>query len=241
MYHYISTPPEDADAIRLDLSVPAETLEEHLRYLGEEGYTSVTLRDLSLALQIGYPLPAKPIILTFDDGYRDAYTNAFPLLRRYGFVGTFFLITGFVDDQRREYLTWQQVSEMDAAGMDMQAHGHTHPDLRSRTVDYLVWQVLGAKQAIEARTGKPVRFFCYPSGKHDQLVIYVLRSAHYWGAVTVDPGVEHRSDRMFELGRVRVHGGYQAEHLAAAIESLMTVPTETATVTAAPDSSPGEG
>jgi len=221
MYHYISTPPEGAGAVRRDLSVPPERFEEHLRYLRDEGYQSITLRDLALALQIGHPLPEKPVIITIDDGYRDAYTNAFPLLVEYGFGASFFLITGFIDQGQPEHLTWEQVIEMDAAGMDMEAHGYTHPDLRGQSLDYLVWQILGAKEAIEARTHKAVRFFAYPSGKYDQQAIKVLHSAHYWGAVTLHAGAEHRSDRMFELKRIRVHGHYDVGELAAAIDWFM--------------------
>lgn len=221
MYHYLSTPPQGADAVRLDLSVPPERFEAHLRALRDEGYTSISLHDLALALQIGYPLPENPLIITFDDGYRDNYTNALPLLCRYGFTATFFLITSLIDDERPEYVTWDQVVEMDAAGMEMQAHGYTHVDLRGRDVDYLIWQMLGAKEAIEARTHKPVRFFCYPSGKYDDLAMEVLHSAHYWGALTVNEGAEHPSDRMFQLERIRVHGHYDAEDLLAVIERAM--------------------
>lgn len=226
MYHYISKPPADADAIRLDLSVPPALFEEHLQYLRDTGYTSITLRDLLLALQIGYPLPPKPVIITLDDGYRDAYTEAFPLLRYYGFTATFFLITGLIDEGHPGYLTWEQVTEMSAAGMDMEAHGHTHVDLRGRSVDYLIWQILGAKEAIEARTHKAVRFFCYPSGKYDEQVARVLQSANYWGAVTTEHGALQCSTRPFELRRIRVRGTYHAEDLASVIESAMIAAEE---------------
>jgi peptidoglycan/xylan/chitin deacetylase (PgdA/CDA1 family) len=224
MYHYLSAPPPDADALRRGLSVSPEQFEEHLRYLKQAGYETISLHDLALALQIGHPLPERPIIITFDDGYRDNYEQAFPLLMAYGFTATFFLITGFIDAGKEAYVTWDQVIEMHEAGMEMEAHGHTHPDLRGRDVDYLVWQVLGAKEAIEARTGVPVRFFSYPAGKYDELVIRVLHSAHYWGAVTVNPGVEHTSDRMFELSRVRVPGGLTAAGLAATLDAYMNAP-----------------
>jgi len=221
MYHYVSKPPKGAGAIRVDLSVPPERFEEHLQYLRDEGYATITLRDLCLALQMWHPLPERPIIITIDDGYRDAYTDAFPLLLKYGFRGTFFLITSFIDEERPEHLTWQQVIEMDAAGMDMEAHSYTHPDLRNQSVDYLVWQILGPKEAIEARTHKPVCFFAYPSGKYDQQVIKVLRSANYWGAVTLHAGAEHRSDGMFDLTRIRVRGQDDASGLAATIGWFM--------------------
>ncbi len=224
VYHYVSVPPADADAYRRDLSVTPAQLEEHLQYLREAGYTGITLRELTLALQMGYPLPAKPIVLTFDDGYRDAYENAFPLLQRYGYAGTFFLITSMADVGHPAYLTWEQVSAMHAAGMDMQAHCYSHVDLRNRSIDYLVWQVLGSKEAIEARTGAPVRFFCYPSGKYDARVIEVLHSAGYWGAVTLIEGAEHRSDALFELQRIRVRGAYDTATLVRRLENVTRAP-----------------
>jgi peptidoglycan/xylan/chitin deacetylase (PgdA/CDA1 family) len=221
MYHYISEPPAGTGKIRQDLSVPPERFAAHLRVLREHGYTAITLDDLALALQVGEPLPEKPVILTFDDGYRDHYEHAFPLLREYGYSGTFFLVTGMIDEGHPDYVTWEQVIEMDAGGMAMEAHGYTHVDLRKRSADYLVWQVLGAKEAIEARTNKPVRFFCYPSGWYDAMTVRVLHSAHYWGAVTTRSGAEHHSERMFEMPRIRVHGHYEAHHLLAAISAFM--------------------
>ena len=221
MYHYLSAPPSGAGAVRRSLSVSPEQFEEHLRYLREVGYETISLRDLALALQIGHPLPERPVVITFDDGYRDNYEHAFPLLEAYGFRATFFLLTGLIDDGNEAYVTWDQVTEMHAAGMEMEAHGYTHSDLSGRDVDYLVWQVLGAKEAIEARTGEPVRFFCYPSGEYDDLVIRVLHSAHYWGAVSVHSGVEHASEGMFELSRVRIPGNTTAAGLAATLHWYM--------------------
>lgn len=204
MYHHIAAPPPRAGAIRRDLSVTPVAFEAQLRYLVRAGYHPILLRDLIAHLNLGAPLPSKPIILTFDDGYKDQYTNAYPLLKRYGFVGTFFIVTGFIGQQ--EYLSWEEIEVMSAEGMEMEAHGHTHPDLRGRPTSYIVWQVLGAKEALEARTGQPVRFFSYPSGKYDQRVMRVLHSAHYWGAVTVRQGTRQSSLRPFELQRIRVRG-----------------------------------
>ncbi len=215
MYHYISTPPSGADAVRRDLSVPPDILAQHLAFLRERGYTSISLTDLVLALQIGQPLPDKPIVLTFDDGYRDAYEKAFPLLQAYGFTGTFFLLTDPIDQGDPAYLSWDQVIEMETAGMAMEAHGHTHDDLQGRSRDYLIWQMLGAKEAIEARTHKPVRFYCYPSGSYDALAVSILHELDYWAAVTIQHGREQCSDRPYELVRLRVHGNYGVEHLAA--------------------------
>ncbi|MCS7261247.1 MAG: polysaccharide deacetylase family protein, partial [Anaerolineae bacterium] len=84
MYHYISKPPPDADRYRRDLSLAPEDFEAHLAWLRSQGYQGITLHALVFHLVAGWPLPEKPIVLTFDDGYRDHYTNAFPLLQRYG-------------------------------------------------------------------------------------------------------------------------------------------------------------
>jgi peptidoglycan/xylan/chitin deacetylase (PgdA/CDA1 family) len=220
MYHYVSAPPADADAIRHDLSVTPEQFEEHLQLLVAEGYSATTLHDLALALQIGYPLPPKPIILTFDDGYRDHYTEAFPLLVRYGLRGTFFIITSMADQEQPAYVTWEQVSAMHAAGMEIGSHAYTHADLRWRSVDFLVWQMEGSKEAIEQRIAEPVRFFCYPSGKYDDQAIAVLHSANYWGAVTVEQGGAQSSERMFELQRIRIHERTDVAALAQALAAL---------------------
>ena len=220
MYHYISEPPPGAGAVRRDLSVAPEQFEAHLRYLQEHGYTTISLEEVVMALQIGQPLPDRPIVLTFDDGYRDHYDHALPLLQQYGMTGTFFLITSVIDQEHPAYLTWEQVIEMDAAGMSMESHGYTHDDLKGRSRDHLIWQMLGSKEAIEARTNKPVRFFCYPAGSYDALGIQVLHELDYWAAVTTQFGAEHRSDRLFELKRLRIHGHYGAEHLAVLLRDL---------------------
>jgi len=222
MYHYLSEPPPDADAIRIDLSVSPGVFGQQLELLVDEGYNVISLVDLTLALQSGYTLPPKPIVLTFDDGYRDAYEWAYPALAERGLSATFFIVTGFIDEGYDGYLTWDQVREMDAGGMDIQSHAHTHVDLRDRDVEYLVWQLLGSKEAIEARTSHPVHFFCYPSGRYDEQVIKVLHSAHYWAAVTTKPGATQHSDIPYELERIRVHGSYSAENLLSAIEQTMT-------------------
>ncbi len=207
MYHYISKPPKGADAYRLDLSVTPENFEAQLAWLSGQGYQSVTLRALVYHLTAGWPLPERPVVLTFDDGYRDAYTNAFPLLKEYGYTGTFFILTRPIDDGDPNYLTWDMVKEMYQAGMQMQPHGYRHYDLKGKSVDFLVYEIVGPKEAIEDRTGETVRFFSYPAGSYDRQTIAVLESAHFWAAVTTIQGTTQSSDALFELQRLRVRGG----------------------------------
>ena len=218
MYHYISVPPPDADVYRRDLSVTPANFEQQLRYLAENGYTTITLKDLVYHLTLGYPLPERPVILTFDDGYRDNFFHAYRLLRRFDSVGTFFPITGFIDENRPEHLTWGQVRVMHQGGMEFGSHSYTHPDLRGQSVDYLVWQIVGSQEAIAERIEEPVRLFSYPAGSYDQQAIDVLHSAGFWAAVTTRQGDEHTSSNLFELKRIRVRGDDTLEQFATRLE-----------------------
>jgi peptidoglycan/xylan/chitin deacetylase (PgdA/CDA1 family) len=208
MYHYVSELPPNPDRYRLDLTVLPVNFKAQLQYLAEAGYHTITLTDLYLHLTQGYPLPEKPIALTFDDGYRDAYEVVFPLLLDYGFTGTFFVLATPAHFESPHYLTWAQMKEMSDAGMEIQAHGRDHVDLRNRSYDYLVYQIHGIQEAIHYHTGRLPRFFCYPSGRYDANVIAVLKSAGYWGAVTTKWGKIHTSEDegLFEMPRVRIRG-----------------------------------
>ena len=208
MYHHVGVPDSGADSIRRDLSVSPTRFEGQLRYLVERGYQPITLTDLAMHLQVGRALPAKPVVLTFDDGFEDQYTNAYPLLKKYGFVGTFFVITRFADEERPEHMSWSEIELLHANGMEIGSHSYTHPSLWGKSYDYLVWQVLGSREAIETRTQESVRFFSYPSGQYDQLTIDVLKSAGYWGAVTVEAGSLQSAEAPFEMKRIRVRGTY---------------------------------
>lgn len=215
MYHYTSQPPAGADVYRRDLSVTPQQFAEHMRYLRDAGYVTITLDDLLYALTRGDPLPPKPIILTFDDGYVDNYESAFPILRENGFVGTFFIMTDLVTDEAAGYMTWPQIEEMSAAGQRFAPHGRQdHRSLAGRSIDYLVWSALGSKEAIEEHLGYHPRWIAYPSGQYDAQTIAVFKSAGYWGGLTIKQGTIHALDDIFELRRIRVRGSHTAEDLA---------------------------
>lgn len=204
MYHYISTPPEDADIYRRDLSVTPEQFREQMAYLAENGFTTIDLYDLSRALADKQLLPAKPVVLTFDDGYIDAYQNAFPILQEFGFKGTFFIITEYVDRELPEYMSWAMIEEMAAAGHRMESHSKTHADLYGASQEELVWQLLGSQETLAAHIGYTPRYFCYPSGRYDENTVQALRDLDFWGAVTTAGGKWHTFDGRYEWSRWRV-------------------------------------
>ncbi len=206
MYHYISTPPADADIYRQDLSVTPTRFHAQMAYLAAHGYHVISLYDLNLALRWGAPLPPNPVILTFDDGYRDAYTEAFPILQEFGYTATFFVITTRLDEGHPAYLSWSQAQEMIRAGMSIESHTKDHVDLRSRDQSFLAYQVLGSIESIEAHTGRRPQFFCFPAGHWDEGVLDVVRASGLWAAVTTEGGVDHTTDENLLLPRVRISG-----------------------------------
>jgi peptidoglycan/xylan/chitin deacetylase (PgdA/CDA1 family) len=215
MYHYISVPPPDADQYRLDLSVTPDQFAAQLAWLRDSGFTAVSLDTLYFALAEGARLAPRPVVLTFDDGYADAYTNAFPLLRQFGMIGTFFVVTDWLDTAQPGYLTWPQAREMARAGMSIQSHTRSHKDLTSGCdYDCLVYQILGSVQTIQAEIGTRPRFFCYPGGQYDRAAIQVLSQVGIVAAVTTDAGTFQVSSRLYELKRARMRGSTRVDDLA---------------------------
>ncbi len=215
MYHYISVPPENADIYRLDLSVTPDNFREQMRYLAESGYNVIGLGDLNLALRWGAPLPANPVVLTFDDGYADAYEYAFPILREFGLTGTFFVITARLDEGHPAYITWNQAEEMARAGMSIESHTKDHPNLTGREPEYLVYQILGSIESIEAHIGQRSHLFSYPAGRWDDTVLGLMDAFGVWAAVTTEGGAAHTTDSTRLLRRVRISGNTDLATFAA--------------------------
>lgn len=208
MYHYISSPPP-GDKLP-DLYLPAREFEAQIEWLAVNGYHPIRLMDLGYALASGVPLPEKPIVLTFDDGYADFYHNALPILRNYRFPATVFVLPQWADENRPGYLTWSQMSEITRAGIEIGSHGPDHSDLvlvQRRSQTQLEEHVRGSKQTIELRLGIPVKTFNYPSGSYNARVIQVVQASGYIAAVITDSqGMRHTSDKPFELKRIRIQG-----------------------------------
>ncbi|GAB4469784.1 MAG: hypothetical protein Kow00124_05280 [Anaerolineae bacterium] len=209
MYHYISDPPEDADRYRRDLSVSPAQFAAHLDTLLEQGFTAISPALLHTALAEGADLlPDKPVILTFDDGYADAYASAFPLLAERGMTGTFFIVSGFMDQPG--YLSWAQAGEMLGAGMAIESHSATHPDLTTLGQDALAVEVEESAAAIERTLGVRPQTFCYPLGRWSRRVVAALQNSGYLGAFTTRDGTLHTTARRYQMPRLRVRGRYTA-------------------------------
>ena len=218
MYHYVSVPPAGSDVYRQDLSVSPELFRSHLQALDEGGYTAISMYELVRHLNQGTPLPEKPVILTFDDGYRDNYENAFPLLQEFDMTAMFFVVTDYIDAGNPLYLSWDMAREMQAGGMYIESHGRNHASLRNRNDDYLVWQALGSAETIEYELGVRPRFITYPFGHFDSNTIRIFESAGFWGGVTINAGATHSTENPYQLKRVRVRGTTTAAELLYLLE-----------------------
>jgi len=224
MYHYVSSPAANADRLRRELSVEPQMFEAQMRWLKANGYHTITLDDLHANLKHGVPLPEKPIVLTFDDGHIEHYSYVFPLLRSLEMTGTFFIVADFATYAytNPNYLNWKQAREMAEGGMRIESHARTHRDLRSRSFQFLVWELLGSIEQIEAYTGRRPRFFCYPAGQYDAAVIRVLKSVDMLGAVTTVHGAQHTASEAYTWRRIRVRYGAGLDEFAALVRGGAT-------------------
>lgn len=219
MYHYVSIPPDDADAIRRDLSVPPDVFEQEMKYLYEQGYQTIQLRDLIHFFGTGAPLPPKPIILTFDDGYADQYPNVFPTLLDYGFTGTFFIITQFADTKVNGYMTWEQIQELEANGMEIGTHTLDHrANLARLNLNTQRRAIQPARDALQKYLPNLPPVFAYPAGSYDHTTLDLLQELGYSAAVTTKQGVLQSSAQPFELKRVRVRGAWTIVQFAHSLD-----------------------
>lgn len=198
------------------LYVPAKLFRAQMRALRRRGFTAVTMNDVTRAWRGDGLLPAKPVVLTFDDGYRSQYTVAYPTLRRYRWPGVLYLVpsnTRIVSGP-----TVAQVRRMLAAGWELGSHTIHHRDLRTLRGDALTAEVTGARAVLRRMFGGPVNSFCYPGGDYDADAIAAVRRAGYTSATTVAPGLASRA-KPYELDRIRVDDSDSPAVLLSTISS----------------------
>ena len=217
MYHYVSwLPTSDPNmALRSDLTVSPTDFEGMLKYLRDNGYHTITTKDLWWSLDQTAPLPPKPVMLTFDDGYADAYSVVLPLLRQYGMTGTFFVTVNLVD--RPGYLSRAQVRALADAGMDVESHAMDHVSMM-RPLNDQIYQMCRSRDFLSAWTGTDIRHFAYPSGDYNDLSGTALTTCGYLSAYKKSGGSMQSSNAMYLLQRARVHGQAGVAALVLALQ-----------------------
>jgi peptidoglycan/xylan/chitin deacetylase (PgdA/CDA1 family) len=214
MYHVIADPPAGAPFPQLYVS--ESDFAGQMRWLARHGYHAVTQRAVWDHWHRGRPLPARPIVISFDDGYRSVATAARPRMQAYGWPGVLNLT---VKNLRVSGgLTQFDVYTLLAAEWELGSHTLTHPDLTGLDDRALRREIGQSRSVLRARFDVPVDFFCYPAGRYDARVIDAVRRAGYLGATTTVEGLA-RPDSPYELERIRVSGGDGVAGLAEKLTS----------------------
>jgi peptidoglycan/xylan/chitin deacetylase (PgdA/CDA1 family) len=214
MYHYIRRVDQDSDPLGWELSVAPELFEAQLAWLHEQGYRTVRMDAVARCLRGEVPCPAKAVALTFDDGYADAFTTALPVLQRYGFTATFYVISGPVGQPG--YMSWEQIAALRDAGMEIGAHTIDHFDLTTLDEAESARQIAQSKADIEQRLGISVVSFCYPTGLYNWTIEEQTRAAGFLSATTTRWDGDY-SDVM-ALPRRRIAGGTGVDGFAAIVQ-----------------------
>ena len=199
MYHHIGTPGAAGGGW---LYVKTEVFSQQMDYLISKGYSPVTLPEIVTGLLGTNTLPAKPVVVTFDDGYRDFHANAYPILRQKNIKATIFLITQLMEGV--DYLTWEQAREL--AGNPLITIGdHTldHRLMAKMTEDELRNEIINSKNILEANLGKKVNVFAYPFGAVNGRASKILSEAGFMAAVTASRGFVC-AKLPYGLSRIRV-------------------------------------
>jgi peptidoglycan/xylan/chitin deacetylase (PgdA/CDA1 family) len=215
MYHSIGTPPPEAGATRRDLTLATEQFAAQLDTLLALGATTITMRQFWAGLSGAAALPPKPIALTFDDGYADAYSNALPLLQQRGMVGTVYLVSSYMEAPG--FLTWGQAAEMQAAGHEMGCHSATHPDFSRLGENAQRQEITTATEALQNTLGIRPTSFCYPHGRYSRVTPRLLAEAGFTHATTTQHSVVHRTSSAYALGRIRIRSTTSVATFRAAV------------------------
>jgi peptidoglycan/xylan/chitin deacetylase (PgdA/CDA1 family) len=204
MYHYIRDYHNASDPEGINLSIAPAVFAQQMQYLATHGYTPITLDTLAAIFAGKDKGPAKPIVLTFDDGYKDFFTAAFPILKQHHFHAVSFVITGFVGQHR--YLSWKNIKEMQASGLiAFEAHTVHHTYLPGVSYQQALYEVVTSKKTLEDETGAPVNFLAYPDGATDATVEMAVQKAGYVGALGT--WFAKATSISLDMPRVRISGG----------------------------------
>lgn len=225
LYHSVGEPRDPRFA---EWVVAPEQFEAQMGLLVAEGYSALTVSELAELLgDRRRPFPERAVAITFDDGFADFHTIAWPHLRRNGLTATVFVTTGYVGstsgwlsdvgEGSRPLMSWAQVGELASAGIEIGAHGHTHVQLDTVRMRAAAEEIRRSKSALEEVIG-PVRSFAYPHGYHTRAVRREVRRAGFGSACAVGDGIAAASDDKYAITRAIVRGTTGIETFARMAE-----------------------
>jgi len=216
MYHHVGLMPVGIhDPLRAGLTVSPENFETQVKWLHDQNYVSISLNDLYLYSQKQKQLPKKAVIFTFDDGYDDVFNYAIPILQKYGYSGSFGIITDFVGTHEgtNTYATWSQIAQAKDTGEEIVCHTQNHFDGSNPkfTAEYVYGNLTGCQQTLIEHLQSAPPYLIYPYGHYTPAYIEQAKKAGFVLALTVHEGQWLNLENLFELPRIRVNGGESLE------------------------------
>jgi len=212
MYHQVaSTGPSYLARYR----VAPEVFEEQLHYLQDAGYYTIGLEEWRGAMQARTPLPGRAVLITFNDGYIDFRNNAWPLLQRYGFSATVFLVADCIGKSNswdRVYceavplLGWQEIHQLQYEGVEFGSHTSTHPYLTGLSHADVVREAARSRAILERALKRPFTALAYPHGAEDCIVQHLIGACGYIFGLSCRPGPSKFDDSLLALPRIEVTG-----------------------------------
>ena len=200
VYHSIAAHRRDQNGEQRELDVDTGVFREQMNYLVQHGYHVIPFPTLVDALERGTSVPTRSVVLTFDDGWKTQYSVAYPVLRQLHLTATFFIFSQPIG-RDRGYMTWQQIKELQAAGMTIGAHSRTHPKLTDANVS-LVDEIAGSRQDLQRALGAPPDLFAYPYGSWDDRAAAAVRAAGFKGARALAGGEWNAAQNLYALHSV---------------------------------------
>jgi peptidoglycan/xylan/chitin deacetylase (PgdA/CDA1 family) len=220
MYHLIGPISPDEPAITQRLTVTAGDFAAQMRWLKGNGFHAVSQEQAFAALEHGARLPAQPIMITFDDGYRDVWANALPVLMRMDMPATAYVITSRISDFDPRSLTWGQLHVLEQNGVTVGSHSVTHPDLTTLSDAQALVELRNSRRRLERHLNEPVQWFAYPAGAYDARIVDLARRAGYVLAVTTQPGALQSAQTPLELHRYEILDSTHVSGLAALLAGV---------------------
>ncbi|AGF57982.1 peptidoglycan/xylan/chitin deacetylase (PgdA/CDA1 family) [Clostridium saccharoperbutylacetonicum] len=198
--------------------IPVENFKEQLKTIKDAGYITLTMAELNGYLYENKPIPEKSVIITFDDGYRDNYTLAFPILKELNMKATIFVISSFMN--RSDCLSPEELKEMSDYGIDIESHTVSHKRLSDMNYKTQLKELKDSKVAIEKVTGKPVTAIAYPEGKYNDNTKKAVVEAGYAMGFTIERGYADRNDLSTRLNRICVDYTYKPNNILNVLKNL---------------------
>ena len=215
MYHRIDVLRPTLPAITRALTVAPADFAAQMRWLRAHGYHAITQTQLFDALEHGRALPAKPILITFDDGYRDVLKYAAPVLVRLHMPATAYVITGRISGSDVSFLSWLMLNALEQDGIEIGSHTVSHSELPSLSDPAVLQELIQSRRALEEHLKHPVQWFSYPAGRFDGRTETLVRQAGYVLAVTTQPSSDQDAQAPLALHRYEVQDTTGVRGLAA--------------------------